>query len=170
MPKNPSFASNDKGQKESSPDCSSGSTSLADRDSLSVHSNTNSKRESSPAVSFTLSEGQSNYDRGSGSDIATPPSDLNSPRKSTDSGDSFRGNSTSDMDQADHTKNFEKSLNKILTKCSIENAVDIPDGETKGDDSTLKPPKSERKKKSVPWYSVSKCTQLYKRERGQCYF
>ena len=145
---------NQKERKESSPEFSSGSASFTDRETIPSPTVVFSKRESSPSVSFTISDSQSVNEKGLVNDASVSISDFNSSRKSTDSGDSIRGHSPSDTDQADQAKSFEKSLNNILNKCSIENTVDI-EGETKGDDSTLKAAKSERKKKSVPWYSVS---------------
>lgn len=112
--------------KESSPDMSSGRTESRNA-SISF-----SKRESSPGVTFKFG--------GDDDSISHTPQKTPS-RKSTDS-------SGGDIMELPGEKSFEMSLNQILNKCS-ETSLD------KTSDSREDQKKSDRKKKSTPWYTVS---------------
>lgn len=100
-----------------------------------------SKRAASPGITFSASgvDGVSDTGGATGSPVrgGTPS------RKSTDSSDSQKGFEQMDLGG----KSFETSLNNILNKCS-ETTLD---GTTDGKDD---PKKSDRKKKSTPWYSI----------------
>ncbi|KAL4229245.1 Protein Aster-B [Mactra antiquata] len=120
--------------KEGSPDSSSNRKDSRD-------GSTTDKPDSSLAVAFSIdgdSFSEMNGATGSPARTGTPS------RKSTDSSDSARGYELA-MDIGE--RSFESSLNNILNKCS-ETSYDVTsDGK---DDSK----KSDRKKKSTPWYSM----------------
>lgn len=128
--------------KESSPDISSG------RSDSKTATISFSKRESSPGVTFKFGDDDDSASVGtqSTSQSALPATNTSlqktPSRKSTDSSG---GDAALELPGE---KTFEMSLNNILNKCS-ETSLD------KTSDSRDDPKKSDRKKKSTPWYSVS---------------
>ena len=124
--------------------------------SSSGHDNQQSK-ESTPSISFSVTDGVK-LDIETQSSAASEKSvELSQGgRRSSDGTESPK---SVDVDPAD-LRGFEKSLNTILDKCS-EPSVDLTldsSRETQSVEETVTPVKSgksvERKKKSVPWYTV----------------
>lgn len=122
--------------KEGSPDSSSNRKDAKDGGA--------DKHDSCPSVSFSITSGDSLNDV-SGS-TNSPVRTVTPSRKSTDSSDSQRGYELA----MEGEKSFESSLNNILNKCS-EASYDVSSAVDGKDDSK----KSDRKKKSTPWYTVS---------------
>ena len=123
------------------------STSSGTQDSLR-------QRPSTPSISFSASEGvKLDLDAQSGSSERGNES-INSSRRSVD------GSESEPPDLRE--KCFEKSLNTILDKCS-EPSVDLTLDSSRSSKSVEETPNpvkptgktTERKKKSVPWYTVS---------------
>lgn len=106
------------------------------------------KRTASPGITFIASTTDNVTDGGGAT--GSPVRGSTPSRKSTDSSDSQKGFEQS-MDLGE--KSFETSLNNILNKYS-ETSLDVT-AEGKDD-----PKKSDRKKKSSPWYTVS-CFVIY---------
>ena len=123
-----------------------------------THDNQRSK-ESTPSISFSVADGVK-LDLNAQSAVASEKSAESSQgaRRSFDGSESPK---CAETDPADlREKCFEKSLNTILDKCS-ETSLDLTldARDTKSVEETVTPGKSgklaERKKKSVPWYTVS---------------
>lgn len=128
--KSPSKESISNTSKEGSP-VSAGSR-------LEVRDTGLSKRDSSPGICFSVPSTDSDVNDGS---QANTPARVIGPKKSLEVGD-VNGTPTPDISE----KSFETSLNSILNKCS-ETSLDMTsDGK---DDK-----KTDRKKKSQPWYTM----------------
>jgi hypothetical protein len=97
-------------------------------------------KDTSSGITFNVTDSDMSGATGSPVRGGTPS------RKSTDSSDSQKGFEQS-MDLGE--KSFETSLNNILNKYS-ETSLDVT---TDGKDDSKK---SNRKKKSTPWYTVNK--------------
>lgn len=116
------------------------------------------QKENTPSISFSVADGVKidvETQSAGGSDKSHDSS--SGVRKSFDGSESQK---SSENDPADlREKCFEKSLNTILDKCS-ETSLDLTldSRDSKALDETPNPTKSgkstERKKKSVPWYTV----------------
>ena len=135
---------------------SRGNSSTDMNTSSSSHDNQRSK-ESTPSISFSVADGVKLDIEAPSSAASDKSGDFSQGgRRSSDGTESPKSVET---DPAD-LRGFEKSLNTILDKCS-EPSVDLTldSRDTQSVEETATPVKSgksaERKKKSVPWYTVS---------------
>lgn len=105
------------------------------------------KRDNTADINVTVPKSDSAGDLGG---ATNSPVRLGTPSRKSDSSDSQKGlEQTMELGE----KSFETSLNHILNKCS-ETSLDVA---TEVKDDTKK---TDKKKKSTPWYSVS--TFMYK--------